>query len=225
MELAIVADIGGTHTRMALANVDNPSLEQIEIHKSSDAKDQLVHLLIELLRKHGAATIRSIVLAVAGPVDGRICHATNLDWELDADAVERELHSQGMRLKVWLINDLEAMAWGVGALSHEDMVVLQKGAPIKDGPIAVIASGTGLGEAIAIPINGGLKVLPTEGGHADFAPRTPKEDELLCFLRTLFPSHVSYERVLSGPGLRHLTMFLAERSEDEGTRSTAMSML
>jgi glucokinase len=100
-----------------------------------------------------------------------------------------------------LLNDFEAVAWGVREVPPDLRRTLQAGRHDATGPIAVLGAGTGLGEALAVPVGQGLCVIPTEGGHADLAPRDAFEDALVVMLRQRFPDHVSWERVLSGRGL------------------------
>lgn len=141
---------------------------------------------------------------VAGPVvDGR-CAATNLPWELSERALARAIPAGRVRL----LNDLEAMAHGVLTLPEGDLFPLQVGRP-RPGNVAVIAAGTGLGEAIVVRDEDGLHVGASEGGHADFAPRNDLEGDLLRFLQKEF-GHVSYERVVSGPGLHNIYRFLRD---------------
>jgi len=130
--------------------------------------------------------------------------ATNLPWELD----ERRL-AEALRVsRVKLLNDLEAAAYGMLQLEPPDLCVMQPGSPHK-GNIAVIAAGTGLGEAILYWDGARYHPMATEGGHADFAPRNDLEIGLLRYLQKEF-DHVSYERVLSGPGLFNIYRFLRD---------------
>ena len=135
--------------------------------------------------------------------DGR-CTATNLPWQVDERALEAAVPVARARL----LNDLEATAHGVAVLDADELVVLQPGREQR-GTVAVIAAGTGLGEAMVVGDGAGRIVIASEGGHTDFAPRDELEDELLRFLRKEF-GRVSYERVLSGPGLHNLYRFLRE---------------
>jgi glucokinase len=139
---------------------------------------------------------------VAGPVvDGR-CVATNLPWVLDEAGLASSIPARRVRL----LNDLEATGYGVLALPPAALVTLHAGAP-RPGTMVLIAAGTGLGEALLIWDGARHRVVGSEGGHADFAPRTDLEVELLRFLRKEF-GRVSYERVLSGPGLLNIYRFL-----------------
>jgi len=143
---------------------------------------------------------------VAGAViDGRSA-ATNLAWTLDEKILQEAIPTP----RVTLLNDLEAAAWGVMHLPATDLLTLQPGIP-RHANMALIAAGTGLGEALIVWDGLRPHVIASEGGHADFAPRTGREIELLNYLRREF-GHVSYERVLSGPGLFNVYRFVRDTS-------------
>jgi len=157
-------------------------------------------------------------VGIAGPVvDGRGV-TVNLPWVVD----ERVLASAIPATRVRLLNDLEATAHGVGALAESELMPLQAGAP-RAGNVAVIAAGTGLGEAIVVGDREPRTAVATEGGHADFAPRGELEDELLRHLRKEF-GRVSYERVLSGPGLVNVYRFLRDTGVARETAQVAAMM-
>ncbi|CAI8758816.1 MULTISPECIES: glucokinase [Methylococcus] len=143
---------------------------------------------------------------VPGPVSEGRCEITNLPWVLS----ERELAAATGVSAVRLLNDVQAMALGMAyRLGEDDWVELNPGAGRpRSGNVAVIAAGTGLGEAILYWDGERYHALPTEGGHSDFAPNGPLEEGLLAFLRDRFCGHVSYERILSGSGLANLYDYL-----------------
>ncbi len=146
---------------------------------------------------------------VAGPVrDGR-CEATNLPWVVDAALLAGQLALSC----VALVNDLFANALGLSELSGEDFAVVNAGTPDREGNAALISAGTGLGEAYLVRSGGRLVPQASEGGHASFAPRNPFEIDLLRHLHRT-DSHVSFERVLSGPGLAALYAFERSRSQE-----------
>lgn len=148
--------------------------------------------------------IAAACFGVAGPVvDGR-CVTTNLPWEVDEKRLAEAIPAQRVRL----LNDLEAAAHGVLTLPSRELEPLQAGRA-RHGTMVLIAAGTGLGEAILAWDGARHRVIPSEGGHADFAPRNDVEIDLLRFLQKEF-GHVSYERVLSGPGLYTLYRFLRD---------------
>src|SRR6185312_10458343 len=150
-------------------------------------------------------SIRVACFGVAGPViDGR-CETTNLPWVVDSKKISKRFGIAS----VSLLNDLQAMAYGVLHLDENEFFVLNPGQPGPPGNKAVIAAGTGLGEAILFWNGAEHEASPSEGGHADFAPHRPIEVRLLEYLWKQFP-HVSYERVISGPGIVHIYQFLKE---------------
>ena len=146
---------------------------------------------------------------VAGPVrDGR-CRITNLPWVIDAGHISRTLQIPS----VSLLNDLEANAYGLKALKKEELFCLHAGKP-QTGNQALIAAGTGLGEAGLFWDGKEHRPFACEGGHVDFAPRNELEIELLLYLKTKF-GHVSYERIVSGPGLHSLFQFLIDSGREK----------
>lgn len=206
MTLALVADVGGTHSRFALASHDDAGgVELTHAHTyASGSAASIEPLLLDYLSQCGARP-DVLSLAIAGPVVDGICRATNLPWIVEARAIAQALGAAGVGAEVVLLNDFEAVAWGVREVPGSLRASLLRGERDPLGPIAVLGAGTGLGEALAVPLpGGGLRVLASEGGHADLAPRDAFEDGLLVSLRAQFPDHVSYERVLSGPGLTAL---------------------
>jgi glucokinase len=143
-----------------------------------------------------------MAIGVAGPVLGRLVRLTNLPWSIDADQLESVL-----RCPVVLMNDLEAHGWAVALSSPRDLVTLQKGRP-RAGNRALIAAGTGLGEATLFWQDGTHVPSASEGGHTSFSPTSPDEVELLSYLLGRY-SHVSWERLVSGTfGFRNLVDFL-----------------
>jgi glucokinase len=198
----LAGDIGGTKTVLAICDAqlaivreavylcaDYPSLEAI-----------LEHFLPSADR--GALT--AACFGVAGPVVGGTAKITNLPWTIDAAALAARLG-----VPVALLNDLQATALGALILPATAFAVLQPAAaPASGGTIAVIAPGTGLGEALLVSDGVRYRALPSEGGHTDFAPGTDDEIELLRYLRGVHGPHVSYERVLSGAGIGDLYNFV-----------------
>ncbi|MDD1625739.1 MAG: glucokinase, partial [Methylococcaceae bacterium] len=151
--------------------------------------------------------IRSACFVVAGPVVNQRCHTTNLPWLLDAEELKIKLNTS----KVKLLNDLEAMALGMLYLPEHDLLELNPDAEVQAGNIAVIAAGTGLGEAILYWDGNKHHPMATEGGHSDLAANNTQQDLLLAYLRKSYPDHVSCERILSGIGFSHLYDFLCDQ--------------
>lgn len=206
--LILAGDIGGTTTRLAFFRAVDDRLE-IEAARNFASREygSLTALVKKFVNEQGLTPERAC-FGIAGPVrDGRVL-TPNLPWLVDA----AELASLPGMPQVVLINDLEANAHGIPLLADDDLVVLNPGQPDPQGPFAVISAGTGLGEAMAVRDGANFRALPTEGGHADFAPRNELETKLLLYLRDEF-GRVSYERVISGPGLRNIYRFL----RDSGT--------
>jgi glucokinase len=191
--MLLVGDVGGTKTHLAL--FDGNVCIREEKYFSRDYKN-----LEEIVAKFKPGSVEKVCFGVAGPVlDGK-CQATNLPWVIDAKKFKLS--------KVFLINDMEAMAWGIRRLEPKDLLVLNKGKE-KPGNRAIIAAGTGLGEAGLFWNGKSHEPFGTEGGHADFAARDELEKNLWLYLHKKY-GHVSFERVLSGPGLEHLYWFFVE---------------
>ncbi len=171
--------------------------------------------LVEAVRASGIELLglKGACFGAAGPVEKGRCVVTNLPWVLDERKLRRGLGLPHVRL----LNDLAAMAWG--ATQTKKRVSLQRGK--SKGNIAVLAAGTGLGEAAWIEADNGGLVLSTEGGHADFAPRTREEFEILEFAAARLSGRVSCERVLSGPGLTLLYDFYRDRRRYGESRQAA----
>lgn len=203
--MILAGDIGGTKSVLALFEAGTgyarPTRETV--FASSDYatfRDLLREFLVGC-----PAKVSAVALGVAGPVlDGR-CQATNLPWTLD----EREVAADTGAPRVKLLNDLEAAAYGILQLPPRECALLNPGDdPGRKGTIAVLAAGTGLGEAILHWDGERYHAIASEGGHTDFAPRNEREVELLRFLWARHGGRVSYERVLSGPGILALYSFL-----------------
>ncbi|MBX3161147.1 MAG: glucokinase [Deltaproteobacteria bacterium] len=201
--MILAGDIGGTKTVLALCDENGRVVREdillAEEHASLEA------MLDKFLRGRDVEGLTGACFGVAGPVDGKLAKITNLPWVIDAGALSTKLGG----IPVSLLNDLQATALGTLVLPATSFAVMQEATnAVADGPIAVIAPGTGLGEALLVAENGRYRALPSEGGHADFAPTTEEEIDLLRYLRKLYSGHVSYERVLSGDGIGDLYNFV-----------------
>jgi glucokinase len=156
---------------------------------------------------------------VAGPVVGNRAHITNLPWVIDAAVIAQTFAIPN----VYLLNDLEAIANAVTHLEPDDLTTLNAGRPEKNGAIAVIAPGTGLGEAFLIWTGTHYQAHPSEGGHAAFGPGNAEQIELLRYLHGRY-RHVSYERVCSGIGIPNLYDFLKWSGRHPELEMTAQLM-
>lgn len=203
--LVLAGDIGGTSTRLAYFDTSGGKLSPLaEGRFPSQEAAGLEEIVGRFAAEQGLKAERAC-FGIAGPVrQGRV-RTPNLPWSVDATVVARTLELP----EVQLLNDLEANAYGIDLLTPEDLAVLNPGVPDPTGTIAVVSAGTGLGEALAYWDGSGHRPLPSEGGHADFAPRTELEAELLLYLRAEH-GRVSTERVVSGPGLRNIYRFLRD---------------
>lgn len=205
-EMILAGDIGGTSTRLGLFEIQDESFNLIQAQSfPSRNYRNLCDIASAFLSDHGTPKIRSACFGIAGPVnDGRVI-GPNLAWETHDLTLAEELGIERVRL----INDLEANAYGVAALTSAEMVPIQAGNPNARGNAAVISAGTGLGEAGLFWDGNAHIPFACEGGHSDFAPRDELESELLLYLRARF-GRVSYERVLSGNGQLFLYEFLRD---------------
>lgn len=206
--MILAGDIGGTNVRLALFEMDGTAV-RIAAEQSCRSRSlaTLADGIEALLAAQGRPALSAACFGVAGAViDGR-CHTTNLPWILEEYALSGQLN--GTRVK--LLNDVEATAYGMLHVPPDDHAALHPEAVTpRRGNIAVVAVGTGLGEGILYWDGSAYHPLASEGGHSDFAPRTDQEIQLFQYLRAQLNGHVSYERVLSGPGLSNLYSFLRD---------------
>ncbi|AUX43923.1 hypothetical protein SOCE26_053790 [Sorangium cellulosum] len=227
----LVGDIGGTNTRLALydASSDRPRSEAVFRSREHASFEEIA---LPFLVRSDAPHPAIAVLGVAGPIKDHVATVTNLPWRIS----ERELSRRLRIARVLLVNDLVVGARGCLHVPRAAISPLTERRPrLKGGNLAVIAAGTGLGEARLIWDGARHLTLPTEGGHTDFAPRSALEVEVWQFLAERHPDHVSYERVLSGDGLGALFDFFVaraarvpraiERRLAEGDRNAAISEL
>lgn len=202
----LAGDIGGTNTRLAvLRSRPDGGFDELDRQVLPSQDFGSLEEALGAYRRETAADCEVASIGVAGPVFSRRCQATNLPWVIDADHLELRL---GLR-RVELLNDLEAQAYGIAALDQKQLLTLHAGEP-QPGNAAMIAAGTGLGQAGLYFDGHRLTPFATEGGHSDFAARNEREYRLLCFLQQRFGGRVSWERVLSGPGLVNLFDFMVE---------------
>ena len=207
--MILAGDIGGTHTRLALFD---PRASPLRPMRQADYLSQnypgLSEIALEFLAQQAEKIVRCC-FGVAGPVVQGKSHPTNIPWALDATEIAARLGAP-----CTLINDLEANAYGIAALEPQDFAVLQSGKPSRGANAAVISAGTGLGEAGLFWDGTGYKPFASEGGHTTFSPKNDLEIQLLNFLLKRF-EHVSWERVLSGPGLLNIYEFFRDTGRAE----------
>jgi len=204
--MILAGDIGGTKTILALYKEAEAGWEcfKKEIYASADYVS-FEKLLDDFLNDQPKVILQNVCIGVAGPVVNGDCQTTNLPWDLKRVQILEQTGAE----KVCLLNDLEATAWGVLGLPDKDFVELNSSAAVSNkGNVAVLAAGTGLGEALIIWSDNKHHVVATEGGHTDFAPRNTLEIGLLQYLLALHPEHVSNERVICGQGLVNIYQFL-----------------
>jgi glucokinase len=159
------------------------------------------------LKEAGASGAEAACFGVPGPVNRGVVKATNLPWTLSEEELKRELGIQ----KIRLVNDLVAYTAAIPFFSRADLLVLHEGSAERSKSLScVLAPGTGLGMAFLHTLNGVPHPLPSEGGHANFAPNSDLEIELLKYLKKEFPTSVSCERLLCGPGLHNIYRFLRD---------------
>ena len=201
--MLLAADVGGTKSLVGLfrQGADRPEQKVIREYTTLDF-DSLDEILTTFLDETGTSSVDAVCVGVAGPVSGLVARLTNVPWLADASPMAERFPGR----PVLLLNDLEAMAYSVAVLEPEELCVLQEGVPVPSGNAALIAAGTGLGEALLHNVGGRFVPSASEGGHADFSARTPRE---LALVHELTRTHgrVDVERVVSGPGLVNLFRF------------------
>ena len=204
----IAGDIGGTKTDLAIYSSESgphAPLAETEVHSAD--YPSLQAMVAEFLAQV-KISVDVASFDVAGPViDGHV-KTTNLPWVMDEDSLARDLNLK----TVHLINDLEAVARAVPVLRSEDLITLNEGAPVLNGPIAIIAPGTGLGESFLTWDGSQYRAHGSEGGHSDFAPTDERQVHLLEYLLPRF-GHVGVERVCSGIGVPNIYEYLRDEEK------------
>ncbi|MFY9289014.1 MAG: glucokinase [Alphaproteobacteria bacterium] len=213
----LAGDIGGTKTFLALFVCEKGKNRLIKEEVFSSRRSPDFEGVLKEFLKGNKLPLRGACFGVAGPVLQGRSETTNLPWTVDAGEIAHRFAIPS----VALLNDLEATAYGTLILTEKDYFILNKGEPEIDsfetaarGNRAVISAGTGLGEVILFWNGARYQPSASEGGHSDFAPRTPLQVALLEYLWREYPN-VSYERILSGPGLFNIYRFLREKGHGE----------
>jgi len=209
--MILAGDIGGTKTNLAVFSASGEEIRSA-VYRSRDFSS-LLPMVHDFLADE---IITSACLGIAGPVLMNRVRTPNLAWEVDGDEVARQA---GLPMLV-LVNDLVATAEGIPALEPGELTDLNPGAEPASGNAALIAPGTGLGMAIIDRGGGAWRSFPSEGGHQNFAPTNGEQMRLLEFLQREF-THVSIERVVSGPGLGRIYRFLTETGEKHDDEAAA----
>jgi glucokinase len=203
--MILAGDIGGTNARLAYFQPQNGHLQLISERVFPSREYSELGEIVSKFMEDAATRPEAACFGIAGPVRNGRVETTNLPWVIEQSRLAKQIQLPA----TLLINDLEANAWGIGALSSRDLVALNQVGP-SAGNQAVIAPGTGLGEAGLFWNGSQHQVFACEGGHVDFAPQGDLQIELLQFLARRY-GHVSFERVLTGPGLLNVYEFLREK--------------
>lgn len=200
------ADIGGTKTNLGLFITENKKLKLLkDATFSSQEYPSFSEIVKQFLKENKSNFPDVLSIGVAGPVVNRKAKLTNLSWLLDLDLLKQDT---GIK-QACLLNDLEATAYGLAGMRDDDLTYIYKGNEIEGGNMAVLAPGTGLGEAGMFWDGSAYRPFATEGGHSEFAPRTDMDIELLGFLRNHYEI-VSWEHLLSGAGIYNIYKFLRD---------------
>ncbi|MBV2223614.1 MAG: glucokinase [Cloacibacterium sp.] len=203
----LAADVGGTKTNIAqFVSKNGKMVLQLEETYTTNHHNSLTEIILDFIKKNNFEKPDRISIGAAGPVVNGTCHTTNIKFKIDVTELSRDLQID----KVYLINDLEATAFGMTEMDDEFMVTMRNGNPSIGGHIAILAPGTGLGEACLFWDGKYLRPMPSEGGHSEFAPRTDVEFELVKFLQKTYGEIIVWERLVSGPAIYKIYEFLRD---------------
>ena len=203
----LAADVGGTKTNIAqFVSQNGKMVLQLEETYTTNHHNSLTEIILDFIKKNNFEKPDRISIGAAGPVVNGTCHTTNIKFKIDVTELSRDLQIE----KVYLINDLEATAYGMTEVDDEFIITMRNGNPSIGGHIAILAPGTGLGEACLFWDGKYLRPMPSEGGHSEFAPRTDVEFELVKFLQKTYGEIIVWERLVSGPAIYKIYEFLRD---------------
>ncbi len=204
--MILACDIGGTKTNLALYEVRGGKLHRIARQRFISREFRRVEDVMDVFLREdcGGAKVSAAGIGAAGPVVGNEVQLTHLNWHIKCPEVARHLHVPQLAL----LNDLEAAGHGLALLEPQDLYTLNVGTPVPHATRALIAAGTGLGEAILFWNGQQHEVMATEGGHCDFAPRTEVEIELLRYMKQRHET-VCFDQIVAGKGFREIHGFFA----------------
>jgi glucokinase len=219
----LAGDVGGTKTELAIFDTAEPMVPKFEMRFVNREQDSFEAMLKNFI-KLSNDTVQHACLAVAGTIINGRCNMPNIAWILYEQEIRKTLAIEHVKL----INDLEATAHGMLTLKSDKLMIINEGVPNTSGNLALIAAGTGLGEAILFRSEPDSKtqhyqIAASEGGHVDYAPHNALEMDLLCYIWSKF-GHASWERVVSGSGIANIYEFLA-LSENSSESSLIISKI
>ncbi len=214
----LLADIGATHARFALESAPGV-FRSVTVLKCDDFSG-ILPMLRSYISEHTDVRLNHAAFALANPISGDMIRMTNRDWEFSTDEVRRELGLSTLLI----VNDFTALAMSLPRLTGDDLMQVGGGTAIANAVIGVLGPGTGLGVSGLIPTADGFVTLGSEGGHANFGPADEREFHILQYAWKLWP-HVSYERLISGPGLEVIHRALAQRNGVDAPDRSAQEIL
>ena len=218
--LVLAADVGGTKTQMTLFHEENCELTEIKTHKYASSEFESLDAIIEDFLQEYEQTPEAASFGIPGPVENGVVKSTNLPWVID----EKVLSKNTGIPKINLMNDLVATAYSIPHLGPDEVINIRKGDPIENPErFVVLAPGTGLGQSFLVCKDGKTTVIPSEGGHVNFAPTSEIETRLYTYLQGKF-KRVSYERIISGSGLPNVFDFFVEVEKMEPKPETLEKM-
>ncbi|SDE43350.1 glucokinase [Pricia antarctica] len=207
--VVLAADVGGTKTDLALFKIKDGELILLKENSYPTKTHKSFVEIVHKFQNGDLPSIDGVCLGVAGPITQGKVHGTNFPWDIDSEEISKELHIPSISL----INDMEANAYGLAALQEKDFETLKYG-PNIPGNAALISPGTGLGEAGLFWDGSHYHPFATEGGHCDFSPRNDSDIEIWQYLLQKY-GHVSWERLISGPGIYDIYLLLRRVSGEK----------